>query len=299
MTHPSVPPLPFAARTAAGRGWHVFPLIPADKRPAVSQWEQRSTTEAARIARCWAAGPYNVGIACGPSRLVVVDLDTPKTPDDTPPADWAREGVHDGMDVFATLCEQHGQPLPTDTFTVRTGRGGTHLYFTAPTGTELRNTGGKLGWKVDTRAVGGYVVGPGSVVNGRTYNVVHDAPPAPLPVWLAALLTPPPLPPQRPVAVALDASDRRGAYLKAAVESEIRRVQDSAPNEHNQDLYRAALALGQLVAGGELTEANVYAYLTPAAEQVGQTAREIPRTIASGIRAGAGRPRTVGQGAVA
>ncbi|MFI7272635.1 bifunctional DNA primase/polymerase [Streptomyces sp. NPDC049879] len=283
-----------AALRLVRRGWHVFPLIPGEKRPAVSCWERRATTDPGRIARCWVAGPFNVGVAAGPSRLVVVDLDTPKDADDAPPPDWAGEDVRDGMDVFAAVCEQHGQRYPADTFTVRTGRGGIHLYFAAPAGIELRNSSGKLGWKVDTRAGGGYVVGPGSTVNGCPYTVVHDAEPAPLPAWLAALLAPPPLPPQRPTVVALTGGDRRTAYLTAALNAEVRRVTDSAPDRHNEALYLAAVALGQLVAGGELTAEDVHAYLSPAAAQVGQMPREIPRTIASGLRAGARRPRTVG-----
>ncbi|MEV7325310.1 bifunctional DNA primase/polymerase [Streptomyces sp. NPDC093970] len=59
---------------------------------------------------------------------------------------------------------------------VKTPSGGTHLYYAAPEGEKLRSTAGKLGWKVDTRAAGGYVVGAGSIVNGRTYATVRDAP---------------------------------------------------------------------------------------------------------------------------
>src|SRR4051794_35306765 len=48
------------ALTVADRGWHVFPLRPDDKRPAVHRWEARATTDADRIRRCWASGPYGV-----------------------------------------------------------------------------------------------------------------------------------------------------------------------------------------------------------------------------------------------
>ena len=150
-----------AALDAAARGWHVFPLIPGSKRPAVRDWENRASTDLERIARCWHAAPYNVGVATGPSLLVVVDLDTPKGPDDVPPKDWALPGIAEGADVLALISERAEQPYPGDTFTVRTGRGGTHLYFRTPAGRQLRNTGGKLGWKVDTRAAGGYVVAAG------------------------------------------------------------------------------------------------------------------------------------------
>jgi hypothetical protein len=186
-----------AALTAAGRGWHVFPLRPNSKRPAFPDhderhcarldprcrightgWEPRATTDRERITRAWAGCPYNVGIACGPSRLVVVDLDTPK-PVDAPPREWDRPDIRTGADVLAALCGEAGQPYPAATYTVSTPSGGTHLYFTAPPNAELRNTAGALGWLVDTRAGGGYVVGAASAVDGRAYRVTRDMPRGP------------------------------------------------------------------------------------------------------------------------
>jgi hypothetical protein len=302
-----------AALDAAGRGWHVFPLRLNSKRPAYPDhdadhcdqtdprcrnghqgWEPRATTEPARIGRGWALAPYNIGIACGPSRLVVVDLDTPK-PGDTPPDGWTVPGVRTGADVLAVLCDRAGQPYPSATYTVSTPSGGAHLYFTAPDGPELRNTtgaNGGLGWLVDTRAAGGYVVAAGSTIGRGCYTVTRDLSPAPLPPWLTVRLRPAPLPPQRPVEVTLP-SGRSGGYLRAAVEGELARVTGSPPDGHNTALYRAAIALGQLVAGGALDEADVTAWLTAAAEQAGQRPGETGRTIASGLRAGAKRPRSV------
>ncbi|MFF4736340.1 bifunctional DNA primase/polymerase [Streptomyces sp. NPDC001262] len=281
-----------AALDAANRSWHVFPLIPGGKRPAVRNWEQRATVDPDRIARCWSSGPYNVGIATGPSGLVVIDLDTPKSTDDVPPVGWAQPGITNGADVLAALCEQHGWHYPCETYVVATWSGGTHLYFTAPAHTELHNTRGKLGWKIDTRAAGGLVAGAGSAVEGRPYTVIHDAPPEVLPSWLTQLLLPALLPLQKPVTVPL-ATDRRGAYLKAAVDAELERVAKSPRDGHNNALYLAAVALGQLVAGGELDAGEVTEWLTAAALQVGQSDREARRTVASGLGAGAKRPRTV------
>ncbi|OPG04073.1 DNA primase [Microbispora sp. GKU 823] len=289
------------ALAAAARGWHVFPLTPNGKVPLKGwPWKEHNTTDPEVIRRFWAHQPYNIGIATGPSGLVVIDLDTPKN-GDTPPPPFDLPGVNDGADLLAVLCEQAGQPLPFDTFTVRTGRGGLHLYFTAPTGGPvLGNTQGArggLGWLIDTRAHGGYVVGPGSIVDlpggTGTYEVINSGPAVPLPGWLTERLTPAPLPPQRPVTVPLVATDRRGSYLRAAVLAELERVTSSPPHGHNIALYRASVALGQLVAGGELAEADVTAWLTDAAQQVGQPYGEATRTIASGLRAGARRPRTV------
>ncbi|MEU2873507.1 bifunctional DNA primase/polymerase [Streptomyces olivoreticuli] len=281
-----------AALDTAERGWHVFPVRPGDKRPAITEWESRATTDRARITRCWTHAPYNVGIATGPSRLVVVDLDTPKHEDETPPAEWAQPGITDGADILAALCEQHGERYPCETYSVRTWSGGTHLYFAAPDGAELHNTRGKLGWKIDTRAVGGLVVGAGSIVNGDPYTVMHEAAPETLPLWLTELLRPAPLPPQKPVTVAL-AADRRGSYLQAAVNGELERVTSSPSDGHNNALYLASVALGQLIAGGELNAVDVTDWLTAAALQVGQSDGEARRTIASGLKAGAQRPRTV------
>ncbi|MFG2598477.1 bifunctional DNA primase/polymerase [Streptomyces sp. NPDC048462] len=298
MTHPESigrlrPRLLHAALDAAERGWAVFPLRPGDKRPAITEWEGRATTDRERIRRCWTYAPYNIGIATGPSGLVVVDLDTSKGPDDAPPAEWAEGRVRDGADVLRVLRERHDESLfAPDTFGVRTVSGGSHLYFAAPAGVELRNSAGKLGWKVDTRAGGGYVVGPGSVINNRPYEITRDVPPEALPDWLTDLLRPAPLPPQKSVSVDLS-TDRRGKWLQSAVNGELERVTSSGPHRHNNALYVASIALGQLVAGGELGEAEVTGWLTAAALQVGQDQREARRTIESGLSAGAKRPRTV------
>jgi hypothetical protein len=153
-----VPELLDAALAAAARGWHVFPLRPGDKRPAVRDWQTRATADPARIRRCWTTGPYNVGIACGPSRLVVVDLDTPK-PGDSPPGRWALPGVLFGEDVLAVLAEEAGQPFPFLTYNVRTGRAGLHLSTStrrpAPScGTPPARGTGSAGWWTPARPVG-------------------------------------------------------------------------------------------------------------------------------------------------
>lgn len=292
----TVDPIRYAL-AAAARGWHVFPLTPGSKVPprGFTRWEERATANPETITAIWRK-PYNIGVACGPSGLVVIDLDRPK-PDQTPPPKWDRAGIRDGADVFAALCADHGQELPLETFQVRTRRGGLHLYYTAPADVPATNTQGTLGWLIDTRAAGGYVVGPGSRVaasdgQGGVYEVLHAPPAAPLPAWLAELLRPAPLPAQRPVTVAL-AANRHSSYLRAAITAELERVTDSPPHGHNTALYRASVALGQLVAGGELPEADVTGWLTSAAQQVGQPYGEAARTIASGLRAGSRRPRTV------
>lgn len=277
-----------AALYCAARGWRVFPLTPNAKSPAVSGWEARATTEPGRIQRCWSSGPYNIGIATGPSGLVVVDLDLLKG-DEPLPAPWAF--YQRGSDVLAELGRRAGaEQVPT--YTVTTGSGGTHLYYLHPAGVELRNTQGKLGPLVDTRAHGGYVVAPGSVVAGRAYPVAAELPTADLPTWLTAALTPAPLPAQAPVVVELG-GDRAGRYVAAAIDAQLRHLEQAAKGTRNHALYTSAVALGQLVAGGAIRAQDVEGQLTQAAYRIGLRPMETARTIASGLRAGAARPRTV------
>jgi hypothetical protein len=88
-----------AALGLASRNWQVFPLRPRDKRPAVRNWQTRATADPDRITRAWTAGPFNIGIACGPSRLVVIDLDRPK-PGAVPPPECRQRDIRDGRDVL-------------------------------------------------------------------------------------------------------------------------------------------------------------------------------------------------------
>ncbi|MFI8079845.1 bifunctional DNA primase/polymerase [Kitasatospora sp. NPDC086009] len=299
--------LAHAAQAAAARGWHVFPLAPDAKYPALHSeercprtgpcatghhgWEQRATTDPEVIRRAWEHGSYGIGLACGPSGLVVVDLDTPKHPGDLPPARWAGPGITDGLDVFAALCERHGHPGEYETFTVRTGRGGRHLYFAASAGTTLRNTtgdkGSGLGWKVDTRAHGGYVVAAGSTVAGRPYTVVRDAPALPLPAWLAALLTP-----KAPPVAKLDTAavrariGRLAAYTQAAVRGEAEKVESAGEGVRNHTLFASAAALGRLVAAGTLPEQDATDALLGAGQKAGLGEAECRRTIAKGLARG-------------
>lgn len=305
-----------AALTAASHGWPVFPLRPNDKRPARPDhtaercdrrdprcrsghqgFEPRATTDPDRIRRGWLR-PFNVGIAMGPAGLVVVDLDIPKPGEETPPEAWRIDGVHTGEDVLAVLAERAGQSLAElyDTYTVRTGRGGRHLYFTPPAGARLTNTGAKLGWLVDTRAHGGYVVAAGSVVAGHPYTVAYDAPVAPLPAWLFQQLETPAEAPRAPLTIGL-AAGRHSAYLTATLSREAEHVAAAPSGQRNHALYIAAQNLGQLVAGASLTADEVTDLLEQAAAghvaRGAFTAHEARRTIASGLRAGARRPRTV------
>ena len=274
-----------AALDLAEHGMHVFPLKPGQKTPALKQdWENRAGTDPARIERCWATGPFNIGVACGPSGLLVVDLDTPK-PDTKPaPPPFNVPGVNDGADALTVLAEHNAERFPWETMTVGTGRGGMHLYFTQPDGARLRNTAGKLGWLIDTRGHGGYVVGPGSTVNGKTYTATYVAQPEPLPRWLHRLLDPPKPPPRpTPPPGYLNALSR---YAEFVLRDELAKVLAAVPGTRNDTLNTVAFTLGTHVTRGTMTPDLAERALTQAAENLGGDVAKSLNTIRSALAAG-------------
>jgi hypothetical protein len=283
----AVPGPLWSALAAADTGWHVFPCAPGAKRPALREnWQDLATTDAGRIRAWWARQPYNIGIACGPSRLVVIDLDVARD------GRTGLDGPVSGADALERLCRAHGQRFPAGTYTVDTPSGGSHLYFTA-SDPPVRNSAGRLGPLIDVRADGGYVVGDGSRIGDRCYAARGDFLPLalPLPAWIARLLTEEPAFPDgsRPLP-ALDRAQGR-AYALAAFREETRRVAEARVGTRNDTLNRAAFSLGQLVAAGLIPPLPVMTGLAGAAARAGLPADEARRTIRSGMAAGARKPR--------
>ncbi|WP_225846977.1 bifunctional DNA primase/polymerase [Streptomyces sp. HPF1205] len=273
-----------AALDAAEHGWPVIPLRPGRKYPALHgedacpgtgdcadghrKFEQRATIDPDRIRRCWAAGPYNVGIATGPAGLLVVDLDTLKPRDE--------KGTPDGVASFLALCERAGQAAPT-TRTIRTPSGGRHLYFAAPPGIRLGSSAGTLAKKIDTRAWGGQVVAPGSETPQGPYTVLDDSPVANLPEWLQKAVRAP----QKATATPFRPMLIRDAPRLAAVvlERETATVAATAVGSRQAELLRAVRAVGRFVAWGDLDRSAVEAAFTCAGESAGLPSAECRATI--------------------
>lgn len=144
-----------AALNAAALGYHVFPLKIGGKSPAFPGWQQMATNDPEKIRQLWADAPYNIGISCEASRLFAIDYDKNH-----------REGA-DGCTVRDQWRNSHPWP---NTRTVRTPKGGLHEHFHIPEGSPMpQQTTGLYGC-VDTRAAGGYVLAPGSMIDGKTYT---------------------------------------------------------------------------------------------------------------------------------
>ena len=137
--------------------WPVFPLTAGGKEPLKgSHGFLDATLDVNRIEAWWAATPQaNIGIATGRrSGVLVIDVDPRKC------EKW--------------LESLHELALP-QTFTVRTWSGGWHLYFALSTDSKI-TIGANLLPGVDWRGNGGYVVAPGSVVNGALYTIAKNLP---------------------------------------------------------------------------------------------------------------------------
>jgi ABC-type ATPase involved in cell division len=296
-------------------------MVPAEDVPKLFAWAQanglalfpipkfckRPTGIVRSHAMDWSRDPWqwrrwydenggcNFGVACGPSRIVVVDIDT----DGNFPYRREYDGWSDG----------YGTP------TVVTPTRGEHFYYRV--GDEVDAASLRqpdiVPTKVNVRAGRGYVVSPWSVTdrqadagvkaNGQ-YLLNHMLPSGFWPIFpnLLAHCAPERDDGARIVAtrdvpladdgLPVDVNDRHYVIGKANVVLEpLRRA---APGERNDQLNRAAFAVGKIVAEGMLAEGAAEAMLWDAAAQCG-----IPRdeakarsTVRSGMRAAprVGRP---------
>ena len=145
------------------------------KHPRTRNGLTDATVDLDRIESWFTMWPNaNVGISCGPSGLVVVDVD-PR---------------HGGDESWRDLVQSLG-PGIQDTRIAATGGGGTHYVFRCPINETVNSWAsterftGPLGPGVDLRASGGYIVAPPSIhASGALYEWEDEREPATLPYAL-------------------------------------------------------------------------------------------------------------------
>ena len=164
--------IPAAACQYVQRGWKVIQLhdvtaghcschdgrecASAGQHPIAKAWQLGCLETPGEVLSAWAARPWaNVGIVTGPpSGIFVLDVDP----------------LHDGPQRLQELQQTHG-PLPP-TYTVQTGSGGWHLYFSLHNvDFEVTNSRGSLPLGLDIRGRGGFVVAPPSISARGRYIV--------------------------------------------------------------------------------------------------------------------------------
>jgi hypothetical protein len=287
-----------AALAHAKNGFYVIPLIQNSKKPLISDWQNRATTNPLQIDSWWTEHPNaNIGIACEVSNLIVIDLDTSKGA--TPPSPWQELGAKSGEDVFKEICSKANDAKLFETYTVNTPSGGKHLYFydqnlAIKQGAEVNGW-----WRVDTRSKGGYIVAEGSkLVNAQTSrlesyssdsknNVVLN-----FPTWLRDELAPKVIHQSISshgvtISPALLGTPKFSKEFALQVLNErCVAIRTTPEGKRNQTLIRHAAYIGKIIGSGSLDEKSAAASLLEAAIASGLTHFESENAIKAGIRYG-------------
>lgn len=167
-----------AALKLASQGFHVFPIEPGSKLPAIKAWPDKATRDPEQIRKWWTCPVMeipidrNIGITTGKfgddKALVVVDVD-----------------VKAGKQGNRTLLEHEieGRLLPKSWEAI-TASGGQHLIYIADK--PVKQGVDVLGPGLDIRSGGGYIVAPGSCVGGKEYKWRYGPiiDPEPVPQWI-------------------------------------------------------------------------------------------------------------------
>jgi hypothetical protein len=270
-----------AALNYAAQGLPVFPCVARGKAPAIARGFYAATTNPATIRRFWTDSDRNVAIPTGtPSGIWILDVDGAE-----------------GEASLNALERQHGGMPKTRIVLTSRGR---HAHFAYPG--SIPSSAGRIAPGLDVRADGGYVVMPPSVhETGHVY--AFEDPQQPLgqaPTWLIILARTKPMKSISEAALATIHSGRNGrahghAYGQAALRDEIAMLAATPRGSRNHALNRAAFCLFQLVASGELTEAEVIEGLRQACQANGLAGDDgwntVRLTIRSGARAGLQHPR--------
>lgn len=160
-----------AALALASRGFHVFPILENGKTPLITDFPTRATTDETMIRKWFSTHDRNIGISTSrfgeDQALAVVDVDD-------------KDDRH-GSETLLSL-ELGGFDLPV-TLEQSTPSGGRHLIYVVPA--PLKQGVDVLGSGLDIRSRGGYILGPGSSINGKPYAQINGhGHLAPAPDWL-------------------------------------------------------------------------------------------------------------------
>jgi len=153
--------LDHALRLAA-KGFHVFPCEVNGKKPLIMDFPNVATRDATQIKRWFDNQHYNIGISTsryGDSKaLVVIDIDNKN----------GKSG-----DASILELEMQGLDLPSS-MEQSTPSGGRHIIYSVAAA--CKQGVSVLGPGLDIRSRGGYIIGPGSVIDGVPYRQIngHD-----------------------------------------------------------------------------------------------------------------------------
>jgi len=146
----------------AGRGFKVFPVKENAKSPPIKNFPDLATTDEWQIYEWWLGAPGEGGlrpildhnIAISTTDIVVVDMDV-------------KTVMNEHISGSTSYYELDGH---NETLIVKTPSGGYHAYFNgfSCAGAQSIRPG------LDIRSYHGYVIAPGSTINGVMYDIVKD-----------------------------------------------------------------------------------------------------------------------------
>jgi hypothetical protein len=289
------------ALAAIRRGFHIFPVMRGGKipHPASSYrdaagvqhgWGETATNDVNQIVRFWTqVDPFaNIGVACKPSELLVVDLDRAKK-------DWALKDTEWGYAHGAFGPLVHGEDLfdemkfklatgddqdtdPYETHVVWTGSGGVHLYYRWLAHWPRISQASPVKGVVDVRGNGGqwggYVLGAGSRTDAGGYTVDESNFSLALPPkWIRRLVAEKPQQPK----VRFTGIRQPGAISHSGL---VESVRNAGEGNRNNALLWASRTMCEEGA----QESECLATLGPAAREAGLGDFEIERTVQSAYR---------------
>ena len=263
------------------------------KKPLISDWQAKATTDAVQIHNWWKQFPHAVaGIELGRSNLVALDAD--------------RHGGPDGVAAFNDMVPAHGG-LPPHPTTLTPGDGEHHA-FAQRNDMRIGNRRGALPAGIDVRGAGGWIVAQSTVrPDGRGWLPAPGTPSLAeayiagtiptLPAWLAAIIRSRPEPPPRdPPPTANGAchsewpASRETVYARQALGGAARDLRRTPAGGRNEALNGAAYHMGRMVARGWIDQTDVVDELSEAAIASGLDVDEVQKTLASGLTAGMQNP---------
>jgi hypothetical protein len=247
--------------------YFIFPLVENTKIPPEGMfWRSMASTDPDEITSWWTKFPHdNVGIDCGKSGILVIDLDS-----------------EEAADHWDEVWDEHEDNSWDDgRYPVVETRRGWHVYFTQPHPPVGNPKQHRLGEGIDVKGAGGMVVGPGSVIDGHEYALVAgnlaDVPPCP--GWLVSLVRP-----RRVKSDYTKEQERRkrerpigGWGAKLLVKQAVNQISNAPPGTRNDRLNTWAYQLRNVDAD------DVFGELLAAAEAAGLPEHEARATIRSGL----------------
>lgn len=155
----------------AAQGFHIFPCEANGKLPVIKDFPNRATRDEDQLRQWFAGKDFNIGISTSrfgeDQALVVVDVDN-------------KNGKNGDAQIFTLELEGHELPASLEQ---STPTGGRHIIYVADAA--CKQGVNVLGDGLDIRSRGGYIVGPGSQIDGKPYRQIngHGAL-CPAPDWL-------------------------------------------------------------------------------------------------------------------